>query len=198
MLQKVTFFRKTTLLYQIKKIKSRVLTNNVLVSYTKIMTKFDDFLIMSPKKMDDLAKKYYKQLKSCNKETGFYEIEKSKHFEILIKNINCMQNTITNMSRLCSTSFFNTRAQCIDKIQEILFSINPTIQPCNTLPAKNFCMAVTNCISCVGDSITLCLSIMGEKLHTEDYNRMMEICNKLSTLCIKFSNLIGECRYRHK
>lgn len=195
MLQKVTFFRKTSLLY---KIKSRVLTNNVLVSYTKIMTKFDDFLIMSPQKMDDLAKKYYKQLNSCNKETGFYKIEKSKHFEILIKNIDCMQNTIANMSQLCSTGFYNTRAQSISKVQEILASINPTIQNCDTLPAKNFCMAVTNCISCVGDSLMLCLSIMNEKLHDKDYNRMIEICNKLSILCIKFSNLIGECRYRYK
>lgn len=185
MLAKLTFFIiRTSVLYFFK----IIFTIFTTVSYVKIMINYDDFKILSPEKMDIVAKKYFQELKNIRPDPLFDNPQCTSHLDILLEALCVVQTEIMNLSNFCTRKFFSLRRVQIEKILgKISQMVKNFPQKKYTPKARNYCNGITFSIQ------HLCSAIKNS-LKCGESHEIIKDCLDLITM---LTGLLGECKYRY-
>lgn len=190
MLSNLTFFIvRTNLLYFFKVIFTII----IMVSYVKIMINYDDFKILSPEKMDVLAKKYFEALKMPPHKSESESLLENANFLKIISSLNLVFVEISNIPNLCTKRFYYNKHAEVMKIVDKISKIVDKYPRENYRPkAQNYCSSITLCINelclAIKNSLALC-----EAQNCQTLKNIAEECLKLIAM---MSNLFGECKYR--
>lgn len=156
---------------------------------------YNDYQIISPSDMQEVAKKYYQKLSEINNKKN--EENKNKLTEInnYLSKIN---NNIFLLKKFCNARNLKEKLNIVNLIENEFIKIknnfNFQVIKSDKNP-KNYCSAITSCINDLSCVINLCLNF--NCINIEEKNNMNNCIINCLILIKYFSNLIGECRYRN-
>ena len=147
---------------------------------------YNDYLIMTPDVMEQIAKDYKKALEKNTKNSYGQIIE-------LLSNVILKIGTL---EKVCSKRFFNYKKEQIHKIHEIMLNLYSQFSNdkivCETYLKTNYCALLKDIINELSEIIEVCLSNLKNCKDT-----LLDSCILSCLVCIKnSSSLFGECRYR--
>ena len=89
------------------------------------MKDYNDYLIISPSKMEEVAKKYFQELKSAKDkneyyDTNLYNMKENKNYIDIVNNLQTALCEINNLNNLCTKNFYASKCGQVRQIVEKL------------------------------------------------------------------------------
>ena len=157
------------------------------------MINYDDFKILSPEKMDIVAKKYFDALNTSRDLYTSDYLKTNPHFDKMLMSLNNVFVEMSNISKVCTRRFYlNKREMVITVVNKISKIINKYPKKNCSIQTHNYCHAITFCIQ------ELC-SVVKNSFNIDKVEQCPEITiivKECLDLIAIISSLVVECKYR--
>ena len=161
------------------------------------MTQYDDFKVLSPEKMDFLARKYFDEIKSLSPNFDCFELKCSSEYKKIITTLLSVFSEMKNTHKFCSVKFYNSKRQQIENILKNLSQLTCNEEPIEyNILSKNYCHLISICINKLCDALEMCVTILNNKLSPEEITYLHDLMKNIVIIIQEENNLLGFCKYR--